>query len=189
MTSCYSVQQDKNASCRSKVWAVDCENTINGLAQGTEEHLLVLQRLTDRLTKQEQVRASRYSQVSDSLRFATGRAAIRSLIKNSNVSSEHCRNALELPEPLINSPNDGSKPSLDESSRLIYKNIADFNISHDGDWVLAGIANRGIIGIDVARVYCPEELSVDQYINEFSFQVINESATTVINATAKQRID
>ncbi|KAJ2692932.1 hypothetical protein H4218_006227 [Coemansia sp. IMI 209128] len=68
----------------------------------------------------------------------------------------------------------GSKPSLNSLGKRLYPAVTDFNISHDGDWVLAGTTTQGILGVDIAHVYLPENMAVDEYINEFSLQLSAE---------------
>ncbi|KAJ1718996.1 hypothetical protein LPJ61_006404, partial [Coemansia biformis] len=64
-----------------------------------------------------------------------------------------------------------TKPVLADACKQRIGNVADFNISHDGGWVLAGVTGRGMIGVDVARIHCPEGMAHSEYVGEFEMQV------------------
>ncbi|KAJ2771189.1 hypothetical protein IWQ56_001885 [Coemansia nantahalensis] len=72
---------------------------------------------------------------------------------------------------VISTSDGGTKPVLAASCREKFWGVADFNIAHDGCWVLAGVTGRGVIGVDVARIHCPDGMSDHEYIAGFAQQL------------------
>ncbi|KAI7834033.1 hypothetical protein BX661DRAFT_176503 [Kickxella alabastrina] len=151
-----------------KILATSCKALIDGLDSGNQEASSVLNKLKSGLSEIELQRANKYRKPADTLRFAAGRTLVRRLLEAS-VSFKAL--VFETNMIIINESTGGSKPSLTNASKALFPNVCDFNISHDGDWIMAGVTAQGVLGIDVARVHCPENMSVKNYIAEFTYQL------------------
>ncbi|KAJ2296384.1 hypothetical protein IWW55_005123 [Coemansia sp. RSA 2706] len=113
------------------------------------EHLSkTISDLSGELSSPELERLARFRFKHDALRFVAGRTLVRRLISTD----------VQIIESI-----DGSKPTLASTT----PDAADFNISHDGHWVLAGCTPTGIIGVDVAKVHCPPDLTTQEFVSEF----------------------
>ncbi|KAJ2848513.1 hypothetical protein IWW36_003256 [Coemansia brasiliensis] len=64
--------------------------------------------------------------------------------------------------------------------------MADFNISHDGNWVIAGYITNGIIGVDIAKVACPSNMTDMDYIKEF---LSPEEMDYLMNSSTQKLLD
>ncbi|KAJ2656277.1 hypothetical protein IWW48_005107 [Coemansia sp. RSA 1200] len=113
-----------------------------------------------------------YRKTSDAMRFALGRSALRALIM-ATLPKQQTRPLADWSDVTLDKEENGPKPCLSSTAKLLFPHINDFNISHDGEWVLATVASDGCVGIDVARVYCPEHMADIEYISEFSLQAMD----------------
>ncbi|KAJ2748784.1 hypothetical protein H4S06_004843 [Coemansia sp. BCRC 34490] len=115
---------------------------------------------------------------SDAMRFALGRSVLRALIM-ATLPEQQTRPLVHWNDVTLDKKKNGTKPCLSRIAKQLFPHIADFNISHDGEWVLAAVASDGCVGIDVARVYCPGHMADIEYINEFSLQASSLSSEEV----------
>ncbi|KAJ2434202.1 hypothetical protein IWW46_006194, partial [Coemansia sp. RSA 2440] len=123
----------------------------------------LIDNLSSRLQPAEITRLIRFRRPDDALRFAAGRMLARKLIADAQTHT--CTADIVFTESI-----NGSKPTLSARSKASIQNVSDFNISHDGDYVLAGYTPTGVIGVDIAKVVCPAELTESQYIDQFASQ-------------------
>lgn len=122
------------------------------------------------LPEEEQQRASKFRNLSDALLFACGRTMVRKMLLSTSPDIEQPYKLLKF-----STIGEAGKPALDPQTNLFFPYVRDFNISHDGDWIIAGILNlkqdEGMIGVDIVHVHVPENMTVDDYIKEFTYQV------------------
>ncbi|KAJ1996170.1 hypothetical protein GGI25_002161 [Coemansia spiralis] len=146
------------------VWAVQCQNL---------EDKDFLDQLKARLVRSETQRVLRFRKSSDAVRFALGRALLRSLIISKGANKQFSQKAA-WQDIVIEEDISGGKPYLSNNAKAHLGHVADFNISHDGEWVVAGVTPNEPVGVDVAHVYCPENMSDVEYISEFNLQLSSE---------------
>ncbi|KAJ2517113.1 hypothetical protein H4217_004160 [Coemansia sp. RSA 1939] len=142
-------------------WAVRC-NDLDGPD--------LLAQLKSRLVGEVELqKAACYRKPSDAMRFALGRSVLRTLIM-ATLPEQQTRPLVHWNDVTLDKKKNGTKPCLSRIAKPLFPHIADFNISHDGEWVLAAVASDGCVGIDVARVCCPGHMADIEFINEFSLQ-------------------
>ncbi|KAI8323901.1 hypothetical protein GQ54DRAFT_88451 [Martensiomyces pterosporus] len=130
---------------------------------------------------------NRFRKPADMLRFAAGRALVRALLIKHG--TDHQALHVHATDISFNESCNGSKPSLSAATRELFPAITDFNISHDGDWVVAGITKAGLLGVDVAHIHCPAGMSVDQFIGEFSFQLTEREQEYLLHKSDQRLSD
>ncbi|KAJ2630024.1 hypothetical protein H4R22_002958 [Coemansia sp. RSA 1290] len=67
--------------------------------------------------------------------------------------------------------------------------MVDFNISHDGDWVIAGYTAQGFIGVDIAKISCPANMTDIDYIKEFVYQLSIKEMDYLVNSSQQTLLD
>ncbi|KAJ2781713.1 hypothetical protein H4R18_002718 [Coemansia javaensis] len=166
------------------VWALSLAHEIGGSPEGLAA---ALARLSTGLSEAEADRLCGYRRPEDALRFAAGRALVRSLVLD--VQDQAAPHPVRAKDIVFGQRRGTTKPVLAEQCRGLVRGVADFNISHDGDWVLAGVAGRGAIGVDVARVFCPEDMGDREYIGEFETQLSAREAAWLLERSTDRLRD
>ncbi|RYG33803.1 MAG: 4'-phosphopantetheinyl transferase superfamily protein [Burkholderiales bacterium] len=114
-----------------------------------------LENLTKSLTAEELARASRYRFERDRRHFIAARSLLRDLVgRYAGVPSDGIRFRLSS----------HGKPSIDAGSGLTK---LEFNLSHSGEWALAGFARGSSVGVDIELARDMPDL-IDVARNTFS---------------------
>ncbi|ORX69859.1 hypothetical protein DL89DRAFT_267097 [Linderina pennispora] len=144
---------------RLKVIAVDCSPL---LAQEEKTQALY----SKYLPSQEIKTLQRFRQFHDKARSALGRILLRQTLL------EYTASPAATPRDFVIDAQPGQKPRLTNAS--ICPTVSDFNIAHDGSWIVVGVTETGLIGVDVAQARLHGGESADDLATIFASELTTD---------------
>lgn len=132
-----SLQQLRTIPCGIEVWLLEFDFSAR---QSAADWPL--------LCADEKIRAQRFYQACDRMRFVAARAALRRLL---------AQRVMEFPDTLRIAASEYGKPFLQGHSSM------SFNVSHAGSFALIALSEQGEIGVDIE--HCQRDVTgLDRYV-------------------------